>query len=76
MKEPKYTPQQERELVESTLNRKNRRRFNQAHRKLKQPEWEYPDFMKGMSNHGRMMLKKVARSGAETRSRQRRNRRK
>lgn len=52
------------------LNRRQRRALR---RKPKEPEMQWPDFMRGLSNHDRMMLKKVGRGGVETRSRTRRN---
>lgn len=54
------------EVDVSTLNRFQRR----FHRKKSRPaERQWPDIMKGLSNHERMMLKKIGRGGVETKSR-------
>lgn len=63
------TPEQERELVIDSMPRRLRRKA----RRKNQPGWNIPDVMKGLTNHQRMMLKKVGRAGQESKSRASRN---
>lgn len=66
------TPEQEEHearLVFDSMPRRYRRRA----KKGKKPAVQLPDITKGMSNHQRMLLKKIGRGGDETRSRTRRN---
>ena len=65
----KITPERERELVFNSMPRRMRRRA----KKQPKQEFEIPDLLRGMSNHQRMMIKKIGRGGAETRSRVRRS---
>lgn len=67
--ETKITPEREAELVYESMPRKYRRKV----KKLKKKEIEWPDITRGLSNHQRMMLKKVGRGGAESRRRGQRN---
>lgn len=68
--EPEY------KSVEDFLKRASRRqkRVYLRAKKKDQDKWPFPDFMKGLSNHQRMQLKKIGRGGEETRSRAHRNR--
>jgi hypothetical protein len=67
------TPAREIELVIRSLpTRPQRRRAVQnLAKQIKQAE--IPDLLRGMSNHQRMVIKKIGRGSAETRSRVRRN---
>ncbi len=67
--EPEISPERERELVFNSMPRRYRRRA----KKQRQPKFELPDLLRGMSNHQRMMVKKIARAGQETSSRKRRS---
>lgn len=67
--EPEY------KSVEDFLKRATRRqkRMYLRAKKKDQDKWPFPDFMKGLSNHQRMVIKKVGRAGQETKSRSKRN---
>jgi hypothetical protein len=72
MKEEEISPELERELVIESMPRRYRRKATRQ--KRQKNDWPFPDFMKGLSNHQRMQLKKIGRGGEETRSRAHRNR--
>jgi hypothetical protein len=63
------TPEREQELVFRSLPRRYRRKM----KKFKKVEPEWPDVTKGMSNHQKMLLKKIGRGGVESHGRARRN---
>lgn len=68
VKDPDISPERERELVFNSMPRRYRRRA----KKQRKQKFETPDLMRGLSNHQRMMVKKIARGGAETRDHRRR----
>lgn len=59
------------EIDISKLNRRQRRALKKGQKQSASIQW--PDFMRGLSNHERMTLKKIGRGGAETGGRRDRN---
>lgn len=68
MSDPEISPEREQELVFDSMPRRYRRRAKRARKQ----KFEIPDLLRGMSNHQRMMIKKIGRAGQETSSRKRR----
>lgn len=64
---PDISPEREEKLVYDSMPRRYRRKV----KKFKKVEGEWPDITRGLSNHQRMLLKRVGRGGVESRRRSR-----